>query len=106
MQNGITRRNFNKTCAAGILALTAGGRLAAAQPTKQPNVLLITTDQQRVDAMSAVGNQWAKTPHMDSIAANGVYFRKSYCLLDKKLSPAYMHLFILLLAKYLGQEGV
>ena len=79
MQNGITRRNFNKTCAAGILALTAGGRLAAAQPTKQPNVLLITTDQQRVDAMSAVGNQWAKTPHMDSIAANGVYFRKSYC---------------------------
>jgi len=51
--------------------------LAAHAARKRPNVLLITTDQQRVDAMSAVGNKWVKTPHMDSIAANGVYFRNS-----------------------------
>ena len=42
-------------------------------------MLIITTDQQRVDAMSAVGNKWVKTPNMDSIAAHGVYFTKSYC---------------------------
>lgn len=79
MQSRITRRDFNKTCAVGLLSITAGWRPAAAQTGKRPNVLLITTDQQRVDAMSAVGNKWAKTPNMDSIAANGVYFRKSYC---------------------------
>jgi arylsulfatase A-like enzyme len=41
--------------------------------------LIITTDQQRVDAMSAVGNPWVSTPHLDSIAARGVYFTRSYC---------------------------
>ena len=46
---------------------------------KRPNVLLITTDQQQVTATSAAGNPWLKTPHMDSIAAHGVYFTKSYC---------------------------
>lgn len=53
--------------------------MAAETSRKRPNILLITTDQQRADAMSAAGNKWAKTPNMDSIAANGVYFRKSYC---------------------------
>lgn len=52
---------------------------AAAQPKKRPNVLILTTDQQRVDAMSAVGNKWLRTPHMDSLAAQGVCFVKSYC---------------------------
>lgn len=51
----------------------------AAEAKKQPNVLIVTTDQQRVDVMSAVGNKWVKTPNMDSIAARGVYFVNSYC---------------------------
>ncbi len=64
--------------AAGLCALAVGGRLRAAESKKRPNVLIITTDQQRVDAMSAVGNKWVKTPNMDSLAANGVYFMNSY----------------------------
>jgi arylsulfatase A-like enzyme len=61
-------------------ALAGGGGTApAGEARNRPNVLLITTDQQRVDAMSAVGNAWLKTPHMDAIAANGVYFTRSYC---------------------------
>jgi arylsulfatase A-like enzyme len=51
----------------------------AAQAAKRPNILLITTDQQQVTGTSAAGNPWLKTPHMDSIAANGVYFTRSYC---------------------------
>jgi arylsulfatase A-like enzyme len=51
----------------------------AAEAGKRPNVLIVTTDQQRVDVMSAVGNKWVKTPNMDSIAARGVYFVNSYC---------------------------
>jgi len=79
MRNGTTRRDFLKAGAAGLCVLTLGGQWAAAETRKRPNVLLITTDQQCVDAMSAVGNKWAKTPHMDALAANGVYFTQSYC---------------------------
>ena len=79
MQYGTTRRDFIKAGAVGLCTLAMGGRLAAAEARKRPNVLIITTDQQRVDAMSAVGNKWLKTPNMDALAANGVYFTGSYC---------------------------
>ena len=79
MHQGTTRRDFLKAGTAGLLALAMAGRPASAEARKRPNVLIITTDQQRGDAMSAVGNPWAKTPHMDALAANGVYFTKSYC---------------------------
>ncbi|MCX7043994.1 MAG: sulfatase-like hydrolase/transferase [Candidatus Sumerlaeota bacterium] len=82
MSQAISRREFVKAGAAGAagaLAFSLGGYLGAAPAKAKPNVLIITTDQQRVDAMSAAGNTWAKTPAMDSIAANGVYFAKSYC---------------------------
>jgi len=78
-QYGISRRNFIRIGAGSLCALTLGKDIAIAQTRKQPNVLIITTDQQRVDVMSALGNKLLKTPNMDSIAANGVYFQKSYC---------------------------
>jgi arylsulfatase A-like enzyme len=56
-----------------------GGLDAAPAARGRPNVLIITTDQQQVEAMSALGNPWVRTPHMDSIAANGVSFVRSYC---------------------------
>lgn len=61
------------------LGLLCGSLLWASEATKRPNVLIITTDQQRVDAASVVGNKWLKTPHLDALAAQGVYFTKSYC---------------------------
>jgi len=79
MSNAITRRRLIGRGAAGLCALALGGRLPAADGKRRPNVLIITTDQQRVDAMSAVGNKWVKTPHMDSLAETGVCFRNSYC---------------------------
>jgi arylsulfatase A-like enzyme len=79
MHHGTTRREFIKAGTAGLCALALSGPLAAAEARKRPNVLIITTDQQRVDVMSAMGNKWAKTPHMDAIAAGGVYFTSSYC---------------------------
>ena len=78
MAHAITRRQFIATGAAGLCGLALGTRLPAAQGKGRPNVLIITTDQQRVDAMSAVGNKWVKTPNMDSLVANGVYFMNSY----------------------------
>ena len=79
MSDSMNRRKFIQAGALGVCALARGGQLAAATIKKQPNVLIITTDQQTVSALSAYGNKWLKTPHMDSIAASGVFFTKSYC---------------------------
>jgi len=57
----------------------AGASLAAAQQpqpagAKRPNVLLIMTDQQRLDSIGAYGNPVARTPHLDALAAGGTRF--------------------------------
>jgi hypothetical protein len=72
-------RNLIQAAAAGLTVLTLAVGLAAAEAARRPNVLIITTDQQRGDAWSAVGNPWVKTPHLDSLVASGVYFTQSYC---------------------------
>lgn len=45
----------------------------------KPNVLLIFTDQQSMNVMSAAGNPYLNTPNMDRLANRGVLFKKSYC---------------------------
>jgi arylsulfatase A-like enzyme len=50
-----------------------------AQSSSRPNILIIMTDQQTADAMSAAGNKDLHTPAMDKLAANGIRFTKAYC---------------------------
>ncbi len=42
------------------------------------NILLITTDQLRYDALGANGNRLIRTPNMDRLAAEGVRCRRAY----------------------------
>ena len=68
--------------AAILLTTTTIPRACAADAApgdKKPNILFIITDQQYIEAMSAAGNAYLKTPAMDSLAARGVRFTKSYC---------------------------
>lgn len=44
-----------------------------------PNILLITTDQQRWDAVAANGNAAIRTPQLDRLAASGLRFTNSFC---------------------------
>ncbi|HUU53698.1 MAG TPA: arylsulfatase [Armatimonadota bacterium] len=44
----------------------------------QPNILLLMSDQWRGDALGANGNDTVHTPHIDSLAADGVAFRAAY----------------------------
>ncbi len=85
----LSRRDFVRQAgaAAGLLGfaspfagcnLQAGGHSGKGR-TARPNVLFIFTDQQTLTAMSAYDNPLLKTPAMDSIAAEGVAFRRSYC---------------------------
>lgn len=46
--------------------------------TKRPNVLFITTDQQRADHLGCYGNAAVKTPHIDSLAERGTRFDRFY----------------------------
>ncbi|MHA1883484.1 MAG: sulfatase family protein [Promethearchaeota archaeon] len=47
--------------------------------SEKMNILIIITDQQRADALSCAGNKVLKTPHIDSIADEGVRFTKYFC---------------------------
>ncbi|HEU5317223.1 MAG TPA: sulfatase-like hydrolase/transferase, partial [Chloroflexota bacterium] len=45
---------------------------------RRPNVVLITTDQQRWDTLGCYGNRVVRTPHLDGLAAEGVRFERAY----------------------------
>jgi arylsulfatase A-like enzyme len=55
------------------------GVAAATAATKRPNVLFILTDDQRWDAMGIAGHPYLKTPNMDRIGKEGVYFKNTFC---------------------------
>ena len=38
------------------------------------NVLWIITDEQRTDSLGCYGSSWARSPHLDTVAGNGVRF--------------------------------
>ncbi|WP_171691375.1 sulfatase family protein [Paenibacillus germinis] len=43
---------------------------------RQPNVLIIHTDQQRYDSLGCTGNRYALTPHIDRLASQGTLFHR------------------------------
>lgn len=45
---------------------------------QQPNVIFLLTDDQRVDALGAMGNPIIQTPHLDAMANEGYLFRNAY----------------------------
>ncbi len=45
--------------------------------TKQPNIVFIISDDHRWDALGAAGNKKIKTPVLDKLAREGVYFRQA-----------------------------
>lgn len=52
---------------------------ALAADAKRPNVLLILTDDQRWDCLGVAGHEQLKTPHIDRLAKEGVYFKNAFC---------------------------
>lgn len=48
------------------------------KPTPRPNILLITTDQQRHDTIHAAGNPHIRTPHLNWLLETGLHFQRCY----------------------------
>ncbi len=63
--NGVNRRTFLGTAAAGSLLL-------GAKKARKPNVLFILADQWRAQATGYAGDTNALTPHLDGLAAQSV----------------------------------
>jgi choline-sulfatase len=61
-----------------LLQTAAMGAAAAAIPSK-PNILLIVTDQQSLDTISALGADSLRTPNMDRLVRRGMTFTNTYC---------------------------
>ncbi|MCR2822984.1 sulfatase family protein [Lederbergia panacisoli] len=45
----------------------------------KPNVILITTDQQRKDSLGCYGSDFVTTPNLDKMAEQGILFNRAYC---------------------------
>jgi len=75
------RRSFLKQ----VLGTTAGGlvlgtgTVSGRPKAEQPNILLIHTDQHRIDCLGAYGNKQIKTPNIDALGADGDLFNNSFC---------------------------
>ena len=44
----------------------------------RPNIVLITTDQQRFDTLPPYAPSFMRTPHLDHLARDGVVFDRAY----------------------------
>ncbi len=69
----LTRRNF-LTSAAGLWAASRAGIGAP----RKPNVLVIVADDLGYGELGCQGNKQIPTPHIDSLAGNGVRFTSGY----------------------------
>lgn len=48
------------------------------QPDARPNIIFLLTDDQRWDALGAMGNRHIQTPNLDRLAGKGILFRNAY----------------------------
>jgi arylsulfatase A-like enzyme len=53
---------------------------AAPHPPSRPNILFILSDDQRWDAIHAVGNREIQTPNLDRLVKRGFRFNNAYCM--------------------------
>ncbi len=80
MNHHLDRRHFLKTLGvAAATQLTPKWSQAKNLQAKRPNILIVHTDEHRIECLGAYGNKDVKTPHIDRLAADGVRYNNSFC---------------------------
>lgn len=76
----MTRRAFLRNTAlfSTAVAFSTDTALSSQKSNPKPNILYLMTDQHRGDCMGCAGNKVIITPHLDSIAKEGVLFSNAY----------------------------
>jgi len=82
-QDGMKRREFLQTTAAGAAVAAGGTKLAsvadaAAKGKRPPNILFIMSDEHQADIMGPYGDKIVRTPNLDKLAAGGITFDQCY----------------------------
>ena len=64
-----------------VISLLAGCATKMTSPAvaKRPNVVFVLCDDLRWDCLGIAGHPHLKTPHIDRLAREGVYFRNAFC---------------------------
>lgn len=63
-----------------VLAVSLGSALVSSLAAKQPNILLILTDDQGWPTLGCYGSKRVPTPNLDRLAAEGARFTDSYVM--------------------------
>ncbi len=77
---GVTHQNVARTLVFAGVCLCGAGLVSPSGPSaarQQPNVLLITVDTLRADALSCNGPKKVSTPQLDRLARGGVNFTRA-----------------------------
>src|SRR5262249_53467356 len=97
-ENAFTRRAVLSGLLAVVAANAAVGREAKRKRLRQPNIVFFLGEGLRHDEFSFRGNPLLKTPNMDRLAREGVWFRNAFvtnalCLPSRAtfLAGAYSH---------------
>jgi choline-sulfatase len=79
MPSATTRRQFIQSVVGGAAGTWAAARARAARPAgPRPNIIVIMSDEHDPRVAGCYGNAMARTPHLDSLAADGVTFDCAY----------------------------
>ena len=62
-----------------LLAGCSGDSSAGAAETARPNILFVLCDDLRWDCLGCAGHPYLKTPHIDRLAQEGVFFQNAFC---------------------------
>ena len=77
-KKGISRKQFismsGKIALGSTLPIYIITSKTKVQKTRRPNVIFITADQMRAQALGCMDNDQVKTPNLDNLAAQGVLF--------------------------------
>lgn len=71
-------RNLALVALAVVVLVVAGVMALRARRSQAPDVILITIDTLRADALGFSGNTRVRTPYLDSLAARGVVFTNAH----------------------------
>src|SRR5437660_1390298 len=103
----IKRRGFMKWAFGAAASLDAqpqpNSGLKRIANTKPRNIIFILTDDHRYDAFGFLNGQaWLETPHLDSLALDGIHFRYA-CVTTSLCSPSRASI---LTGRYAHQHGI
>ena len=101
----MTRRDAMKAAGLGLGAMASRMPLAGmARTARQPDILLITSEDNGCE-LSCYGDPYARTPHLDKLAAEGVRFDNAY-ITQSVCSPSRSSIFTGLYPHQNGQIGL